>query len=156
VVGVSALLPLPREAFERTPMTREEYGGLLNVLLEAERAGARLLAAYADELPTDSDFWAWLQVTQRDEARNCSVLIHLLLEEGIEPSAAVGDFYHQGLEIRGWRERLRFLARGQQLMADRIAAAMPRLSHCVAKKPLQVMYDSHVVNIAICEQHLKL
>ena len=28
------------------PMTRHEYGRLLNTLLEAERAGAKLLAAY--------------------------------------------------------------------------------------------------------------
>jgi hypothetical protein len=153
---MSALLPLPREAFGRAPMTPEDYGRLLNVLLEAERAGARLLAAYADELPTDSDFWAWLHVIQRDKARNCSVLIHLLLEEGVEPSVAVGDFYRKGLEIRGWRERLRFLVRGQQSLADGIAAAMPRLSSFVGRKPLQAMYDSHFVNIGICEQHLKL
>lgn len=48
------------------PMTQEEYGRLLNTLLEAERAGAKLLAAYVNELPPDSDAWAWLSVIQRD------------------------------------------------------------------------------------------
>jgi len=36
----------------------EEYGAFLNQLLEAERAGARLLSAYLDELPQDSFFRA--------------------------------------------------------------------------------------------------
>ena len=137
------------------PMTQEEYGRLLNTLLEAERAGAKLLAAYVDELPPDSDAWAWLCVIQRDEARNCSVLIHLLLEAGFEPSTAVGDFYRRGLDIQGWRERLRFLNRGQEWVAQRIAAALPRLSNFIGRKPLQAMYDSHIVNIGICDKQLK-
>jgi hypothetical protein len=157
MVGMSALLSLPHKASPRPEtMDREEYGRLLNVLLEAERAGAKLLAAYADELPPDSDAWAWLRVIQRDEARNCSVLIHLLLEEGFEPSTAIGDFYRHGLAIRGWGERLWFLNRGQRWVARTIAGALPCLSNFVGKKPLQAMYDSHLVNIGICEQHLKL
>lgn len=138
------------------PMTRAEYGRLLNALLEAERAGAKLIAAYASELPLDSDACAWLGVIQRDEARNCSVLIHLLLEDGIEPSIAVADSYRTGLEIRGWRQRMRFLNRGHQAVAERIAAALPRLSKFIGRKPLQAMHDSHLINIGICEQHLKL
>ena len=72
-----------------------------------------------------------------------------------EPSTAVGDFYRKGLAIRGWSERLRFLNRGQQWVAERIASALPRLSTVLGRKPLQAMHDSHLVNIGICEQHLK-
>jgi Domain of unknown function (DUF6306) len=108
------LRDLPRQGSQPASLTREEYARLLNVLHESERAGAKLLAAYGDEVPLDSDQWAWLRFIQRDEARNCSVLIHLLLEEGLEPSSAVGDFHRKGLGIRGWNERLRFLNRGQQ------------------------------------------
>jgi nitronate monooxygenase len=137
-------------------MEKEEYGRLLNTLLEAERAGAKLLAAYVNELPADSDAWAWLSVIQQDEARNCSVLIHLLLEDGFEPSTAVGDFYRKGLALRGWNERLRFLNRGQQWVAARISAALPHLTHFVGCKPLLAMYESHLTNINICEKQLKL
>jgi nitronate monooxygenase len=151
---MSALLSLPREASRVEPMAREDYGRLLNTLLEAERAGAKLLAAYADELPLESDAWAWLRLVQRDEASNCSVLIHLLLEEGFVPSATVGDFYRKGLEIRGWNERLRFLNRGQQWVADRIGAALPRLRPFVGRKPLQAMHQSHLANIAICKEQM--
>jgi nitronate monooxygenase len=150
---MSALLSLARER-PTEPMTREEYGRLLNTLLEAERAGAKLLAAYADELPPESDAYASLRLIQRDEARNCAVLIHLLLEDGFMPSTTVGDFYRKGLAIRGWNERLRFLNRGQQWVADRIAAALPRLMHFIGRKPLQAMYESHLANIAICKEQM--
>ena len=137
------------------PMTHEEYGRLLNVLLECERAGAKLLAAYLSELPPGSDTAGWLSVVQRDEARNCSILIHLLLEAGVTPTTAVGAFYDRGLQIPGWRERLRFLNRGQQWVADHIAEALPRLEKFVGRKALAAMHESHLVNIRLCEEQLK-
>ncbi len=136
------------------PMSVEEYGRLLNLLLECERAGAKLLAAYCDELPLDSDAWVWLRLVQRDEARNCSVLIHLLLDAGITPSTAVGSFYEKGLRIRSPRERLEFLNRGQQWVADRIAAEVPRISSLAGRRALQAMYESHLANIAACSAQL--
>jgi hypothetical protein len=131
-------------------MTQVELGGFLNLLLEAERAGAKLLSAYLDELPLESARWTRMRAVQLDEARNCAVLLHLLLEAEVTPTAAVGDFYGRGLAIRGWRERLEFLNRGQAWVARRIAEALPRLPRA-AQKPLQEMLDSHVVNIGICE-----
>jgi len=91
-----------------------------------------------------------MRAVQLDEARNCAVLLHLLLEAEVTPTPAVGDFYGRGLAIRGWRERLEFLNRGQAWVAKRIAAALPRLPQA-AQKPLHEMLDSHVVNIGICE-----
>lgn len=136
-------------------MPRDEYGHLLNTLLEAERAGAKLLAAYLDELPPDADAWAWLAFIQRDETSNCSVLIHLLLEEGFDISPAVGAFYRKGLAISGWKQRLTFLNRGQQWVADYIAAALPRLREAGGRRLLQAMYESHIANIALCETQLQ-
>ena len=133
-------------------MTPDEYGRLLNLLLECERAGAKLLAAYCAELPPESEFHARLSLVQRDEARNCSVLIHLLLEAGLEPSTAVGSFYARGLQIRGWRERLAFLNRGQKWVADHIARELPRITKVLGKKALQAMHESHLANIQLCEQ----
>ena len=135
-------------------MTPEEYGSFLNLLLECERAGAKLLSAYCDELPSQSDQYAWLSAIQRDEARNCSVLIHLLLDAGVTPSTAVGDFYRKGLLIRGWRERLAFLNRGQQWVADRIAAELPRIERAGRRRPLEAMHESHLANIRICAEQL--
>jgi nitronate monooxygenase len=134
------------------PMQQAEYGRLLNMLLEAERAGAKLLAAYVNELPPDSGDCATLSAIQRDEAHNCAVLIHLLLDADVEPTMAVGEFYRKGLAINGWQERLDFLNRGQAWVAKRIAAALPRISLVGARTVLQAMHDSHLANIARCDQ----
>jgi nitronate monooxygenase len=131
-------------------MAPDEYGAFLNTLLEAERAGAKLLSAYLDELTPASPMWKSIREVQLDEARNCAVLIHLLLDAQVTPSAAVGDFYGRGLAIEGWRERLRFLNRGEAWVAKRIAAALPRVPDR-ARPALQAMLDSHVANIATCE-----
>ena len=127
-----------------------DYGAFLNQLLEAERAGARLLAAYLDELRLDSPEWKTIRAVRLDEARNCAVLIHLLLEAGATPSPAVGSFYGRGLAIRGWSERLEFLNRGQAWVAKRIAAALPSVP-ASARKALQAMHESHLANIRSCE-----
>lgn len=121
-----------------------EYGAFLNALLEAERAGAKLLAAWVDELPATSSLGEELRGMQRDEARNCAVLIHLLLEAGIRPSTATGEFYRKGLAIRGWHERLEFLNRGQAWVARRIAAALPGVPTPQDRRLLEAMRDSHL------------
>jgi nitronate monooxygenase len=133
-------------------VSKEELGSLLNLLLEAERAGAKLLAAYLDELPPQSDLFARLHAVQGDEARNCAVLIHFLLEAQVAPSMVTGDFYQKGLAIRGWRERLEFLNRGQAWVAKRIAAALPRIPEGAGRRALQAMHESHVNNIRLCDE----
>ena len=133
-------------------MSRAEFGAFLNTLLEAERAGAKLLAAYVDELPPESSAWTALRRLQRDEAHNCAVLIHLLLNAEVEPSSAVGEFYEKGLALRRWSERLEFLNRGQAWVARRIAAALPRIQELGARAALRTMHESHLENIGLCER----
>ena len=133
-------------------MSEQELAELLNALLEAERAGARLLAAWLEVLPLQSPLFAPLRDVQRDEARNCAVLIECLREAGIVPSTNTGEFYVKGLAIHDWAERLHFLNRGQGWVARRIAAALPRIQgQTAARTALQDMHDSHVANIERCE-----
>ena len=135
-----------------TTMTREELGSLLNLLLECERAGARLISAWLDELPRGSDFYDRLREVQGDEARNCAVLIHYLLEAEAVPGTKIGEFYLKGLAVRDWHERLEFLNRGQLWVARRITAALARMRPSGARKALQEMRDSHLANVAHCEE----
>ena len=146
--------PPAYHAADCEPMQQAEYGRLLNMLLEAERAGAKLLAAYVNELPPGSRRYAALSEVQRDEAHNCAVLIHLLLDANLEPTMAVGEFYRKGLSIDGWRQRLEFLNRGQAWVAKRIAAALPRISQVGARTVLRAMRESHLANIERCGQLL--
>ena len=76
------------------------------------------------------------------------------LELRVGPSMATGAFCRKGLEIRGWRERLGFLNRGQRWMARRIAEALPRIASSDARSALQEMHASHLENIVLCEQLL--
>jgi nitronate monooxygenase len=97
-----------------------------------------------DELPPGSTLGQKLRAVQRDEARNCAVLIHLLLEAGVAPSTATGAFYQQGLSIRGWSERLEFLERGQAWVARRIAVALPGVPTPQGRRLLEAMHRSHL------------
>lgn len=130
-------------------MKQEEYVALLQSLLEAERAGAKLLAAYLEE---DSPFSDLLDPVQRDEAENCAVLIKLLREAGAQPSIRVGDFYEKGLRKKDWRERLAFLNKGQAWVQRRLEETVPDLP--AGRKELKEMLDSHAENIAACERRL--
>jgi nitronate monooxygenase len=132
-------------------MTRADLGALLNELLEAERAGARLLSAWMTEAAPGSVLYERLREVQRDEARNCAVLIHHLLDAVALPSGLTGEFYDKGLRVQDWETRLALLNRGQGWVARRIAGALPRLGPSEARDALQEMHDSHLANIARCE-----
>jgi nitronate monooxygenase len=135
-------------------MTREELHSTLNLLLECERAGAKLLSAWLDELPRSSPLYERLREVQGDEARNCAVLMHYILDAGGMPGTRIGDFFLKGLGVREWRERLEFLNRGQAWVARRIAAALPCVECARTRQALEEMRDSHLANIAICERLL--
>lgn len=128
-----------------------ELVALLNELLEAERAGARLLADWMAEVPPGSPLHESLKDVQRDEAQNCATLIHHIREAGGAPSGATGAFYDKALAIKEWRARLDFLNRGQGWVVKRIASALPGLPASPARAMLQEMHDSHVANIARCD-----
>lgn len=130
-------------------MTHDEYVQLLNTLLEAERAGAKALAAYLEE---DSPYKDLLGPVQRDEATNCAVLIRLLREAGAEPSGRTGAFYEKALEKKDWRERLAFLNKGQAWVQRKLEESLPHLP--AGKEALKEMRDSHAANIAACEARL--
>jgi hypothetical protein len=140
---------------DHRPMENAELASLLNTLLEAERAGAKVVAAFLAELSLDSAAQATLLSVQRDESRNCAVLMRLLRHIGATPSRATGDFLGKALAIQGDRERLAFLNRGQAWVARRIAAALPQVADPRIREEMQAMHESHVVNIGTCEKLLE-
>jgi 5,10-methenyltetrahydrofolate synthetase len=133
------------------PMSAEEVIGLLNVLLEAERAGAKVLAAFLEEYERDTPAWRQLAAIQRDEAKNCVILIDLIQRLGGTPSAATGDFLGKALAVEGRAARLQFLNRGQGWVARKIAEALPNVKEDFVRGALAAMHDSHLLNIEACE-----
>jgi len=133
------------------PISAQELMALLNTLLEAERAGARTLAAFLDDYPAQSPAWEELRRVQRDEAVNCSHLIDAIRGLDGEPSGATGDFLGKALAVEGRAARLAFLNRGQGWVARRIAEALPRIGAGPLHDMLSAMHDSHLANIAACD-----
>lgn len=133
-------------------LSRDEFVAFLNELLEAERAGARTLREWLDELDPESR--ALLATVQRDEARNCALLVELVIAEGAKPSLATGRFYRRAKALHDWAERLRFLNRGQAWVARTIAQALPRVRDEYARLVLAEMGESHRANIEVCSKLL--
>ena len=127
---------------------------LLNTLLEAERAGAKVLAAFLDEYPRDSKAWNQLRQLQQDEANNCAKLMDSIRSLGNVPSSAVGEFFGKALAVQGRVPRLAFLNRGQGWVARKITEALPRIPLGPVRKILHEMRESHIENIEACDSLL--
>jgi nitronate monooxygenase len=138
--------------FGKTPaMSDQEIVELLNILLEAERAGAKVLAAFLDDYERRTPAWRQLAAVQRDEAKNCAILIGLIERLNGMPSAATGDFLGKALAIEGKVPRLKFLNRGQQWVARKISEALPQIRQEFAREALAKMHESHLLNIEACD-----
>jgi len=129
----------------------EELIGLLNVLLEAERAGAKVVAAFLDDYERDTPAWRQLAAVQRDEAKNCAILIDLIRRVNGTPSAATGDFMGKALAVEGRVARLQFLNRGQKWVARKINESLPNLEQDYVRGALFAMQESHLLNIEACD-----
>jgi nitronate monooxygenase len=140
---------------EPPAMSAEELLGLLNVLLEAERAGARVLAAFMTDYTRDTPPWRQLAAVQRDEAKNSATLMDLIGRLNAAPSSATGEFLEKALAVEGKSARLRFLNRGQGWVARRIEEALPRLQPGFIRNALAAMRESHLLNIEACEALLE-
>jgi 5,10-methenyltetrahydrofolate synthetase len=135
---------------DSTAKPRDEVLELLNLLLEAERAGAKVLAAFLNDYERDTPAWTQLAAVQRDEAKNCVILIDLIRRVNGRASTATGDFLRKALAVEGRIERLRFLNRGQDWVARRIGDALPKIERGFVRDALLAMRESHLLNIQAC------
>ncbi|MBL8556192.1 MAG: nitronate monooxygenase [Phenylobacterium sp.] len=124
----------------------DELVAELNVLLEAERAGARVAARIATETD-DPELKALARVIHADEVRWCKALFQALLALGAEPSTRVGDFYGNAMAIAGVEARLAFVNRGQGWVARKLRTLGPRVRDAGLHATLREMLDAHVRNI---------
>lgn len=134
----------------------DAVGALLNELLEAERAGAAALREWLEELPATSPLATKVRQVQRDEGRNCLVLLELLRARGVKPSRAIGGFARKMLALDSVAARLELLDRGQSWVARRIAQALPRIEHPETRRALEDMHASHLANIELFRPAMEL
>lgn len=127
--------------------TRDEVLALLDMLLEAERAGAIVAARSAAEaLPgARADL---LEGIGREEARWCAMLARWRESIGAPRSDAVGAFREKALAIADPDARLAFLGRGQAWVARKLREALPRLRDDALHRDLRAMLAGHEDAIA--------
>jgi hypothetical protein len=96
---------------------------LLNQLLEAERAGHKLLDAMSQET-TDPQIRALFANFTDIEVSDVSVLEGLIRLHGGTPSEKVGDFADKVLSVDNLHDQINLLSRGQAWVARKVEQAL--------------------------------
>lgn len=135
-------------------MNKQQLVDFLNLMLESERAGAKVLAVFLDRYERDSEIWTVLNRVRKDEAGNCKILSDQIKRHGGEPSQTTGDFYEKAIAIDDNNERLVFLNRGQGWVAKKLREIIDDVEDSETNGVLQTMIDSHVENIELCNQYI--
>jgi nitronate monooxygenase len=125
----------------------EELVAFLNLLLEAERAGARIAARTALETGNDR-LRQLLRAIHRDEAACCAMLLKWIQQLAGAVSPHTGDFYEKCLAISGVPERVAFINRGQGWVVRKLRELLPRIRDDALHADLSAMLQTHQVNIA--------
>ena len=129
---------------------RDEIIALLDELLEAERAGARVLLESSQD-PAARALTDLLHGIQRDEAHRCAMLHRQLESLGAAPSTQVGGFYAKAMAIVDLHERLTFVNRGQGWVVRKLREMLPRVRDDALYAKLDEMMRSHESNIALID-----
>ena len=133
--------------------SREELIAFCNLLLEAERAGARITARTAVE-SRDEPIRELLRAIHRDEAACCAMLLKWINRLSGEVSARTGDFYEKCLAIPDLAERIAFINRGQAWVARKLREMLPKIRDDAMHADLTAMLRIHETNISRADQEL--
>jgi nitronate monooxygenase len=96
---------------------------ILNLLLEAERAGVAALTVLIDEV-VDADLTRLLTTSKEDEAADAKMLDDLIRAHGGTPSRRTGSFAAKVAEAPELRDRLQLLIHGEEWVARKIEDAL--------------------------------
>ena len=126
--------------------SREEIVAFLNLLLEAERAGARVTLGTTLEA-ADAEVRALAMSIHRDEVRWCGVLFAAIRRLEGEPSPGTGAFYEKATAIADLSSRLTFLNRGQEWVVRKLREMLPKIRDEKLHRDLKNMLNAHERNI---------
>lgn len=133
--------------------TESELLVVLNELLEAERAGARVTARTAAEA-ADAAMAALMKQVYGDEARWCGMLLGWIRRLGGTPSERVGAFYEKAMAIAGIAERAAFINRGQGWVVRKLREILAKVRDDRLHADLADMLKAHEENIARVNEKL--
>ncbi|MHA6137880.1 DUF6306 domain-containing protein [Pseudomonas mohnii] len=118
---------------------------LLQELLEAERAGARLALDTMKEA-TDEKQLMLLNEIHIGEAESCRRIRDCIKYLGGEPSLVVGEFYVKAMSIDDIVERLFFIDRGQRWVIKKLIRNLELIPSTFVKKELEYVLRIHILN----------
>ncbi len=127
---------------------KDELTALLNELLEAEHAGARVTLESA-RAAGGGPIAELMRGIQHDEAHWCGVLADHVRVLGEAPSPMVGAFYAKAMAIADLGERITFLNRGQAWVVRKLREILPRVRSDQLHADLAEMLQSREANIAL-------
>jgi nitronate monooxygenase len=127
---------------------KDELSAILNELLEAERAGAKVTLESAREAGP-GPLAELMRAVQGDESRWCAMLLRQLKALGRTPSTKTGAFYGNAMAIADLRERIAFLNRGQGWVVRKLREMLPRVRDGGLHADLSEMLLSHEANIEL-------
>lgn len=118
-----------------------------NMLLEAERAGVKVLGELVPQIE-DRRLEALVRKFLRDEGVNCRILTGLIHELDAEPSDKTGSFADKVRALEGLNEKIDLLIRGQAWVARKISAFRHNLPAGSAFLFLAAIKSQHDENVA--------
>ncbi|KWA69281.1 2-nitropropane dioxygenase [Burkholderia ubonensis] len=133
---------------------RDALLAVLDELLEAERAGARVASETAAEIH-DPELHRLVAGIRLDEAYWCSVLVDAIRSLNATPTRKTGAFYEKAMAIDDLAERMAFLNRGQRWVVRKLQALLPTLDNPEIHHALTLMLVSHEKNIGHVDARLR-
>ncbi|KVU96996.1 2-nitropropane dioxygenase [Burkholderia ubonensis] len=133
---------------------RDALLAVLDELLEAERAGARVASETAAEIH-DPELHRLIAGIRLDEAHWCSVLVDAIRSLNATPTRKTGAFYEKAMAIDDLAERMAFLNRGQRWVVRKLQALLPTLDNPEIHHALALMLVSHEKNIGHVDARLR-
>ncbi|KWK88802.1 2-nitropropane dioxygenase [Burkholderia ubonensis] len=133
---------------------RDALLAVLDELLEAERAGARVASETAAEIH-DPELHRLVAGIRLDEAHWCSVLVDAIRSLNATPTRKTGAFYEKAMAIDDLAERMAFLNRGQRWVVRKLQALLPTLDNPEIHHALTLMLVSHEKNIGHVDARLR-
>ncbi|KFG95025.1 2-nitropropane dioxygenase [Burkholderia paludis] len=134
---------------------RDALLALLNELLEAERAGARIASETAAAID-DAELHRLVVGIRQDDAHWCTVLDDAIRSLDATPTLATGALHETAMAIDDVRERLAFLNRGQRWVVRKLQAMLPTLDVPDLHHALTLMLVSHEKNIGSVDALLRV
>ncbi|KVO18668.1 2-nitropropane dioxygenase [Burkholderia ubonensis] len=133
---------------------RDALLAVLDELLEAEHAGARVASETAAEIH-DPELHRLVAGIRLDEAHWCSVLVDAIRSLNATPTRKTGAFYEKAMAIDDLAERMAFLNRGQRWVVRKLQALLPTLDNPEIHHALTLMLVSHEKNIGHVDARLR-